>query len=130
MTHEQINEAYKPRIIVLLTFLQSFLNERGYSFGEPEDVGCDDYKYRIFDEKNKIGIDVEICLSEDFGDDPGGVNFALNVEGIKGEILSIRPYNYTPQCWVDRNDDEAVKERWHGFANLDWKNDLAKLISL
>lgn len=128
MTGTELWEKYKPHIEISLKFIKSILELKGYAFGEVLELSCDDYKMAIFDEKNKLTIVIEMALSEDHDANPGGVNFSLEISNSTTIINERKLYNYTPECWVDRNDEEAVKERWLEFIHPDWKEFLSLLL--
>jgi len=124
MTPEAIKDKYEPRILAVLTRIAETLREAGYAVDDPIDLSCDQYWWSLLvhgdNEENGIDISFKICESDQYDGEEGGVNFSLDIVEFGGRVLGgLCPYNYTPHCWVDRNDEEAVEERFAIFEQAD-----------
>jgi len=130
MTTEQIAKRYKRRICAVLNAIAAALRDAGYLVDDPCDLSCgDDYRITFIVHRDgdineysseDIDVSLEVCASEDFDGEIGGVNFSLTVVEIGGRILGgLTPYNYTPQVWVDRKDKQAIEERFVIFEEAD-----------
>jgi hypothetical protein len=126
VTTEQITKRYERRIYAVLNSIAAVLRDAGYLVDEPCELPCDTY-YRVTFTVHRDGnvhefgpedIDVtpEVCPSEVFDGEEGGVNFSLSIVQMGGRILGgLTPFNYTPQVWVDRKDKQAIEERFAIF---------------
>lgn len=124
MTPEAIKDKYEPRILAVLTRIAETLREAGYTVDDPLDLSCDQYWWSLLvhgdGEEDSIDISFKICESEQYDGEEGGVNFMLDIVEWGGRILGgLTPFNYTPQCWVDGSDEEAVEERFAIFEKAD-----------
>jgi hypothetical protein len=137
MTPEQIKDYYNERIMGIMARIASVLQEDGHVVEGPHFMDGDDYWWTLLvhtdgdpdvvDEKD-IDIACKICESEEYDGEEGGINFALDIVEVGGRILGgLCPYNYSPQCWVDRNDVEAVEERFRILEQAD-ETDIPALI--
>jgi hypothetical protein len=66
-----------------------------------------------------ITVGFVVGCEEDFENQ---INFKMDVVEYGGRIIgTFIPYNYTDKCWVNADDEDAVKERWdifeHGCEN-------------
>jgi hypothetical protein len=127
MTPEAIKEKYEPRILAVLSRIAETLREAGYTVDEPIDLSCDQYWWSVLvhgdGDEDTIDISFRICESEQYDGEENGVNFALDIVEMGGRVLAgLCPYNYTPQCWVDRSDEAAVEERFAIFEEADAAN--------
>lgn len=123
MTSEDIKDKYEQRILAVLTRIAETLREGGCTVDEPIDLSCDQYWWSLLvhgdSDEDTIDISFKICESEEDGEQ-GGVNFALDIVEWGGRILGgLCPFNYSDRCWVDRNDEEAVEERFAIFEVAD-----------
>ena len=125
MSPEQIKDKYASRITTLLDAIVAELREADETLcvSEVYDMHCDDFRwtYNVHtaeQDKHKDdlqGVDVTfvICESEQYDGEKNGVNFAVEIVGVGGEIVGgITPYNYSDRCWVPRSDPEAIEERF------------------
>lgn len=124
MTPEAIKEKYKPRILALLRRIAETLREAGRTVDDPIDLSCDEYWWSLLvhgdSDQECIDISFHICESEQYDGEEGGVNFMLDIVEMGGRVLGgLTPFNYSPQCWVDRNDEDAVEERFAIFEEAD-----------
>jgi hypothetical protein len=130
MTTEQIARRYKGRICAVLNAIASALQDAGYLADDPCDLsGDDDYRFTFTVHRDgdinefspeDIDVSLEVCPSEDFDGETGGVNFSLRVVEVGGRILGgLTPYNYTPEVWVNRKDNRAIEERLSIFEEAD-----------
>jgi len=130
MTPKQIAKRYKRRIYAVLNAIATTLRNAGYLVDEPCDLSCDtDYRFTFTVHRDgdinefgpeDIDVTLEVCPSEEFDGEVGGVNFSLSVVQVGGRILGgLTPYNYTPQVWVSRKDKQAIEERFSIFEEAD-----------
>jgi hypothetical protein len=129
MSPEQIKDKYEPRIAKVLGGIVAALREDEPTLhvGEPYDMHGDDYRWSfnvhtaadaelaatIGDEPMGADVSFVICESEQYDGEKFGVNFAVEIVGVGGEIIGgLTPYNYTGECWVSRCDAEAIEERF------------------
>ncbi len=126
MTDDELEARYEPKIKRLFRDICDEALERGdYHCMGPDAIHNDEFQWRMVlvpadQEPEDAGVDVAITIAESGprGDEPGGVNFAMDVTSYQGEIVGgLVPYNYTPDVWVDRNDVDAVDNRWDVFQN-------------
>lgn len=135
---ETLKERYEPRCLALLKQIAALCKEAGMYATEPVDMSADEYKWGMgvwaspAQGPTEREVDVAITLEEaqEYGDDevPMGMSWSLTATSYGGEIVGeLRPYNFTPQCWVDGGDDEAVEAR---FEFLETSNiaDIPRLI--
>lgn len=125
---EEIAKEYEPRILALLESMRGALQEEEcLSVSEPSELG--DYRWSILVQRvgatqdlhnDDVDVSVQICESEEYDGSENGVNFAVDVVTVGGAILGgLTPYNYTDQCWVSRDDSDAVAERFDCIADAD-----------
>lgn len=126
MSPEEIQDKYADRVVAILSAISLEIQAEDPTLvlGEVYDLGCDDYRWSFnvcgadqadAAEHEPQGVDVTfvICESERYEGEEKGVNFAVEIVGVQGEIVGgITPYNYTDQCWVSRDDADAVEERF------------------
>lgn len=127
-TPEQLKDKYAPRIEASLSAIVAQLREDHDTLHVSEiyDMHCDDFRWSFnvytaaqaeaTDEGSEPqGADVTfvICESEQYDGERNGVNFAVEIVGVGGEIIGgITPFNYTDRVWVSRCDPEAIEERF------------------
>lgn len=128
---DPLAEQYGPKALALLGKVRNLVAEAGFEIlHEPADIGCDDYKWSLTirpagttDDDSMIDISIEIAESQEYGDSdehPYGINFGLDIVKWGGEILGgFTPFNYTPLCWVDAKDSEAIEQRWNILEGAD-----------
>lgn len=125
MTPAGIYRKYKGRIRKILRNIGKVLKEEGHKVEGPFDMTADHYQWSLIvdgDTNNQQGIDISFTIaeSEEWDGEEGGVNFMLDVVEWGGRILGgLCPYNYSPQVWVDRNDPEAIEERFKIMEDAD-----------
>jgi len=76
------------------------------------------------DEYGQSQDDVDICfeIAESLANDGSldGINFILDITTVGGSMLGgLSPFNYTPEVWVDVNDEAAVEERFQIIEQAD-----------
>ena len=128
-----IVKVYQARIKRIMREIRQACEEAGWYCGEIAFLNCDDYSWDFIvhtkgkpedgaelDESTDIDVTFKLCESEQYGDDPKGINFALDVVAVGGAILGgLTPYNYTNDCWVDRRDENAVAQRFQIMEEAD-----------
>jgi hypothetical protein len=130
MTTEQIARRYKRRICAVLNAIASAVQDAGYLVDDPCDLSSDDdhrFTFTVHRDNDinefspeDIDVSLEVCPSEEFDGETGGVNFSLNVVEVGGRILGgLTPFNYTPEVWVSRKDKQAIEERFSIFEQAD-----------
>lgn len=75
--------------------------------------------YLVHPKHQTLNIIFEIINSEDFGHDNG---MAFRIEGVsaKGDwTCHCTPFNFTPDIWVARNDEQAIEERFKLVQQVD-----------
>lgn len=126
MSPEEIKDKYAARIAALLDAVIADIREEDESLviSEIYDMHCDDFRWTFNvhragdidaaeDEPQGADVTFVICESEEYDGEQNGVNFAVEIVGVGGEIVGgITPYNYTDRCWVSRGDADAVEERF------------------
>ena len=125
MSPEQIKTTYEARIRALLDGIASQIRDGDPTLqvSEIDEMFGDDYRWSLLvqtaeqaqDKDDLQGVDVTfvICESELYDGEENGVNFAVEIVGVGGEIIGgLTPYNYTERCWVSRDDSDAVEERF------------------
>ncbi len=129
MTPEQIKDRYQDRILAVMNRIATVLQDEGYPTEGPHFMDGDSYSWNLIvhldadpDEVGQEDIDIsfKVCESEQYDVEEGGINFALDIVEIGGRILGgLTPYNYSPKCWVDRTDAEAIEERFKIMEDAD-----------
>lgn len=121
---DPIDTTYRPKLRTLLEEVRAVAQSRGLECNEPCDMTDEDICWSVFvhpkGAPDESGVDVKVtaCESQGYDGTEGGINFALEMVAYEGAIVGgFIPYNYTEQCWVDREDREAVKERWEVFTH-------------
>ena len=133
MTPEQLKDRYGERIVANLNGIRiELLNEY---IGEGETihvekpwlmdgdgfswwmlVQTESQKERSDEDSSDLdGIDIrfDICESEEYDGTENGVNFSVDITTVGGEIIGgMTPFNYTDDCWVSRDDEGAIEERF------------------
>jgi hypothetical protein len=124
-TPEQLKDKFADRIVAILSAVVTELRESDETLcvSEVYDLHCDDFRWTFNvhtaeqdkDKDELQGVDVTfvICESEEYDGERNGVNFAVEIVGVGGEIVGgITPYNYSDRVWVSRCDSEAIEERF------------------
>lgn len=137
MTPEQIKDRYQGRIMAVMGRIASALQGESYLVEGPHFMDGDSYSWSLLvhldgdiDEVAQDDIDItfKIAESEEYDGEIGGINFCLDIVEVGGRILGgLCPHNYSPQCWVDRTDAEAVEERFKIMEDAD-ETDIPALI--
>ena len=125
---DTIKTKFEPRIVAWMNALRDALTKIGATCGKVEETTGDCYKWSLGvsfvgnnDETPRkmavgvdIGFDFEITEAIEHDGDEDGINFMFRGVYWGGRVfgLSIEPGNYTPACWVDMNDAEAVEQRF------------------
>jgi len=118
------HETYNPKIKTLLEQVRAEALERGFLCDEPCEMTDEEYKFCLLVQPAgtpsdaEIGVDVSITTLESECNDgeENGLNFSLDVTGWGGTIIGgMTPFNYSSRVWVQRDDAEAVQERWELF---------------
>lgn len=117
---------YGPKIKKILEEVRAEALERGLLCDEPFDMTDEDVRWSALvqpagtteDEESGADVNITVAESEHWDGHEGGVNFILDVVGVGGQIIGgLAPYNYTDDCWVPREDEDAVERRWALFSN-------------
>jgi len=121
----------------VLRSIANVLREHGWETWSPTQMFDDHYRWAMLvvvdGDGEKLGdhdidITLEMCESEQHGDDPGGVTFRLDIVEVGGRILGgCSPYNYTEKCWGARNDPGAVEVRFSILEQLEFE-EIVRLI--
>lgn len=121
---DYIETVYAPKMRDLLEQVRAEALSRGLECDEPSDLTDEDVRWYVLVRPkggpDESGVDVSLiaCESKGYDGTEGGLNFSLDMVGYEGTIVGgFTPYNYTERCWVDREDPEAVAERWSLLAN-------------
>lgn len=131
MSPEQIKDKYAERIVEILSGITAEIRSEddAIAISEVIDMHCDDSRWTFnaylpsdLDdaEPEPQGVDVTfvICESEQYDGEQNGVNFAVEIVGVGGEIVGgLTPHNYTDRCWVSRDDAKAIEERFRLVEN-------------
>ena len=121
-----VKERFEKRALSLMGSYRTALVAAGFDCDDVEDSSCDQYEWALnlffgprnagTDEKwnNSIGIELTIMESAFYdGEMEDGINFRVELVAMGGEIVGeFSPYNFTPQCWVDAKDNDAVERRF------------------
>ena len=119
-----MSTTYNPKIKALLEQVRTEALERGYQCDEPGEMSDDETRWSVYvipagstyDDENGVDVTITILESEHRDGEENGLNFGLDVVGYQGEILGgMTPFNYTDRVWVQRDDEDAVEERWNIF---------------
>jgi len=136
-----IRKTFAARIRKLMEAIRKELTEAGYYCGGLWDDDGDYYSWSFLchtqgkpeegaelSQDHDIDIRFIIAESEYWDGERGGVNFMLDIVAVGGRIVGgLTPHNYTPECWVPRRDNEAVKDRFQIMENTD-PHDVVPLI--
>lgn len=121
-----MSKTYNPKIQALLTQVREEALERGYQCDEPFEMSDDETRWTMlvmpagstYDDEDGVDVSITILESEHRDGEENGLNFGLDVVSYGGEIIGgMTPFNYSPQVWVERDNPEAVEERWELFSN-------------
>ena len=122
MRPTEIKERYEERIEAILNGIRETVKEElpEANVSEIWDQSDDDFAWAIYIDgiSDPIDITFYIAESENWDGEVHGINFII--EGVsKGghPVMGIIPYNYTDKVWVDRNDEEALEERFQLVEN-------------
>ena len=118
------------RYLIIGNQIRQHLIRMGYACTEPFDITDEEYGWSMavgnIDTQKAGGIDFHITESKVRDGSDDGIGFFLHFGEWGGRILGdYCPYNYTPQVWVDPNDEDAVEERFAMYEdpNLDLFDD-------
>lgn len=142
MTPEQIKEKYEPRIITILTAMRTALLEYDLRVESPWLMEDDEFSWWMLvqteaeakqsaESTELAGVDIRFTIleSEHCDGEENGVNFAVDIASIEGEVIGgMTPFNYTEKVWVSRDDEEAIEERFAIFEKADQES-VAELIT-
>lgn len=131
---EKLSKKYLPKMRSFIKAVCKAAKGSGFVCTEITDVSDDTYGVGVvIYPKGKTvedGVDVTVDMPESAvaGDEPGGLNFRVNIVGYDGVVVGgLTPYNYTQDVWVAMDDDKAVAERWSVF---DTSADPVEVVSL
>ena len=132
---EGIMAKYEPRILEHMNTIKNVLEHAGYAVSPPYDMHDEEFTWwmtvetkkedaRERDEYGQSQDDVDICfeIAESLANDGSldGINFILDITTVGGSMLGgLSPFNYTPEVWVDVNDEAAVEERFQIIEQAD-----------
>jgi hypothetical protein len=89
-----------------------------WSFGIKTGQGDEDW----------IDFSFFIAESKEYDGSLDGINFMTDMVAWGGECVGgISPYNYTPDVWVDLDDEDAIEERFRILENAD-ENDAVAVV--
>lgn len=128
-----LKDKYEPRIIAWLTRLSESLTKLGATCSEVIDMCSDEYKWSIDlsfvgngtgarQNDVDLGFDFKITESMEYdGEDDNGVSFMFSGVWWGGRVfpIGLAPGNFTPDCWVDMRDAEAVERRFALIEDFD-----------
>jgi hypothetical protein len=123
---ERHGDTYQPKMREILESIRKEAVARGYLCDEPFDMTDECYRWSVLvrpggtPKDADVGVDVAIQIAEShaYGDGEAGLNFMLDMVEYGGLIVGgLAPYNYTSDCWVPVDDDEAVAYRWRIFSD-------------
>lgn len=111
MTPQEIKKKYEKRIIAILSKVKDALTASGHDVSDPYEMDSEYYRWDIVvdppEPVRAIAIFFEIAT------DPEGVNFAITASSYEGQIIGgLTPHNYTPECWVSMDDENAIESRF------------------
>lgn len=117
--------AYTTKIRSLLEQVRDAAREHGLDSSDPYDMSDAEERWALHvqpagssDDEDGVEVSITVLESEQCDGQENGLNFGLDVVSHGGRILGgLCPFNYTDRVWVDRDDSEAVEERWKVFAN-------------
>jgi len=120
-THAQ--EKYVPRMKAMLG--QFVENAGAHGMKCPHgirDLTDDNYAFSVElypeggADEDSVEVRISALESETADGEENGVNFMLETSGWQGMIIGgVCCYNYTPECWVNRYDEDAIALRWALF---------------
>jgi hypothetical protein len=135
---DAIKERYNLRCLALLNKIRALCQQEGMFATDVADMSADEYQWGMevwrTGEQGKVEdcVSVTLTLEEaaQYGDDeqPFGMSWSLTgIEYNGGTVCELRPYNYTPDVWVDGRDENEVEAR---FALIEDSNlaDIPRLI--
>ena len=119
-----MEDTYNPKIQKLLEAVRAEALERGFICDEPFEMTDDCVRWSLLvqpagtasDAEEGVDVTITIPESEHYDGSENGLNFSLDVVHYGGEILGgMTPFNYSDRVWVQRDDADAVEERWNLF---------------
>lgn len=134
---EGVKYRYGIKALILLSKIRDYLTANGYAVLSPYAMCDDTYQWSMTvlrvpepeHDRDKIDITVEIPEERDYEDPEGyGINFGMEITEHGGKFLGrFEPYNFTPECWVDARNLEAVAERWQLLENPELESILERI---
>lgn len=128
---EVIKDRYVDRILATLNEWREVLNTAGYHFDEPNELTDEEFEWWMSSPPKREGVDIEFVIAESLCHEGSvdGVTFRVDINRYEGAIIGgLAPYNYTPDCWVNVNDAEAVEERLMLVLDAD-PNEIVELLA-
>jgi hypothetical protein len=122
MSPRQIKTKYQKRAMAILNRIAGTLRLAGFNCEGPWDISVDYYRWELVVKSENLNVDIslQICESEQYDGEVGGVNFTLDIVEYGGRIIGgLSPFNYTDRCWVSRKDKQAIEERFCMLEQLD-----------
>lgn len=128
---EALANVIDARVRVIMACIAESLEDKGFESEPTERDGDDsDAKWCFTARRGGNTVDIELAmidgLERDCPPEKQGINFHLNatlrpleMDGEWESIAGFIPYNYTPEVWVDRRDEDAVQARLGELATLD-----------
>jgi hypothetical protein len=124
---EGIKDKYDARIRAVLERLRAAFAEVGLVVDEITFMDGDDYRwgFSIYTDASKnrdtsVQCTLQIAESLAYEDSYAGATFRIDFVQWGGRIFgSFSPFNYSPQCWVDVNDEAAIEARFTLFERID-----------
>jgi hypothetical protein len=128
---EGVKDKYEARITAYLTGVAKLFREQGWAAGPVMDLCADEWEWAIQvnpdpqadlkGDRRTIAIEFEIAESLQYGDGTTGVSFRIDLNGMGGWVIGgLAPYNYTSDCWVPIDDEDAVETRFSIVENSDF----------
>lgn len=124
---EAVQAEYGPKAMALLERIKALFVEQGYEVNGPFDMCADDFRWSMLvtapgmRQEKGMDLTVEIVEERSYDDAEGwGLNFGLDIVRYGGRLVGgLTPFNFTPECWVDSRDSEAVAVRWAYVGDCD-----------
>lgn len=120
---EQVKDRYESRITAYLDRTAKLFREQGWAAGPVIDLCADEWEWAILvnpdptadltNDRRTIAIEFEIAESLQYDGETTGVSFKIDLSGMGGWVIGgLAPYNYTDECWVAIDDEDAVETRF------------------
>lgn len=120
---ESLKDKYEARITAYLDGVAKLFREQGWQAGPVLDLCADEYEWAVLvnpDPKadlkahpRTIAIEFEIAESLQYDGTTYGVSFKIDLSGYGGFVIGgLAPYNYSDECWVPVDDEDAIETRF------------------